>query len=300
MTGTTDGDGHEFNTPEEYFKALHEVLHARDIKHPVRRKNCVCWEDFNWLDAAPFDVLAEMTIPILVFCAQKMAVRAEALQEMEFKRRGYSGSGLVERGVIPGDVRYFMDKSLSFYQRLKSRLARLGHLDSINRREMVIHFPGAKPIPPSDGDAPEETLYDVYEEMRRSNITECYAAILYDPRDPRSCQMDFLDAVSATRLDESADAIILAGRSRMAIRSSARLDLAWRQKSGSNDWAILHTRPLLHDLIDERDYHVDNYLKVREEEAKVEHLKSIRARSAPGGTRKIRRPHMRVKQASGA
>jgi hypothetical protein len=260
---------------------------------------------YNWLDAAPAPWLVENAGSIILALACRMVIRLVAMHEMEFSRNGYTADGPVARGIISEHILKESEQHQAFYLKTKERLAKLARLDSINRRSFeVVRFseakaPTVKPDPSwAEGKViveEDRNLFQIYELLRRSNITE-YAPIVHGPGRGTNT---WLDEATPEEL-EGTDTIMLAAGARMAIRASLRLEKAWRQHPWINNNGLLNKTDLRQDLRQERDRSVDSYLKTREALARREHNQGIVARSAGMAMQKPRRPHAKRKKVNSA
>lgn len=265
---------------------------------------------FNWLDAAPATVLMEVTDKIILSCAQRMAIRSAGRLESAFRINGYSGRNSVRSNIIPSAIKAEFDRNTAFYNKTKTRLATIEHLDSINSRSNVIAFPAGtvahhEPVlGKTDGGAEKNRehmdVYEAFETYRRTNIAHGYHIVTHFGDDSNICEYNCLDAPTMEELEESADAIVLATSSRMAIRSSLRLEVAWRDHVTPK--IEVSARPVLTLLpfMDERDGYVDSYLKIREEQARIAHKQGIVERANDRKLSKPRRPHLKLKKVASA
>lgn len=267
---------------------------AKDIDHPVPAETDSGERDFNWLDAAPADEVPERADAVILACARFMAIRAAAMRDTAFNANGYSGYMPVDADLIPEDVLREAELHERFYLKLQSRLATLELMNSTNRHfQISSRFPRdkatgtpeeAKPVPGS--------LHEEYENRRRSNMPRNNSSIV---RMSECYCRGFLDKATVAQLEESTDIIILATTARMAARASLRLEMAW---SGGNIFYAgtpMKSAPVP-VMIEERDRHVDYYLKIREELAAVTYRRGIAScEPTPNRTKRARQ---RLKKAT--
>ena len=100
-------------------------------------------------------------------------------------------------------------------------------------------------------------------------------------------RVDWLDAADPADLPAAADEIVLAQAARLAIRSCARVENAWRVRVlRQRDTAPLDS--LTQSILQERGQAVAFYLELRERQARVAHIESLNREKGAGARR--RRP----------
>lgn len=250
-----------FDSRDDLLAALCREDATRDSDIMFRRNG----RRLNWLDAAPATQLEKVTEKVLLSCVQRMAIRSSGYLEAAFAIKGYNGKDFALRDSHPRAAKAFFDQNAIFYQRLKRRLADIRHIEIMSGQVKDYSFENRE----DDDRVP--SLYLAYERYRWSTIESGQKLFV-----PTLSWCDvFFWPVSKDILDESTDAIILAAASRMAIRSSLRLEVMWKDAFCRYGASTDNSVPLLGEYVEERDGAVQSYLDIREEQAKAAYSQSL-------------------------
>ncbi len=141
---------------------------------------------------------------------------------------------------------------------------------------------------------PREQTLDEYFEKERQNSLRVYAPIFLGTLAQR--RVTPLDETAPEDLPDAADAILLAHSARMVIRAVAKVEQAWGKWDGSCwDFDTVPLSYAMQVLLKQRDHAVAFFHKIRETQARIQHLGSICDRGKTQSQSKPRLPRARRK-----
>ena len=140
----------------------------------------------------------------------------------------------------------------------------------------------------------ERTLDERFEDGRQDNLRSRWPILSGNVCHRRRTM---IDDVAPEELPEAADAILLTHAARMTIRAVAKVEEAWATFDGNDpDLAAAPQSVVMAVLLEERDKAAEFYHKVREKQARVQHLESICDRGKTLSFPKPRLPRAKLKK----